>query len=80
MSNRLMAALAVLAVMSTSAGIWSGTANATMVGAPAKIVLKNSPVVCGYLSCVRTYRWAFPCQYYSSYCYLYGPPFAWYGY
>jgi hypothetical protein len=26
---------------------------------------------CGYLGCVRTYAWAFPCQYYSRYCYLY---------
>jgi hypothetical protein len=24
---------------------------------------------CGYLGCVRTYAWAFPCQYYSRYCY-----------
>ena len=24
---------------------------------------------CGYLGCVRTYPWAFPCQYYSRYCY-----------
>jgi len=27
---------------------------------------------CGYLGCVRTYAWAFPCQYYSCYCYPYG--------
>jgi hypothetical protein len=27
---------------------------------------------CGYLGCVRTYSWAFPCQYYSRYCYSYG--------
>jgi len=27
---------------------------------------------CGDLGCVRTYAWAFPCQYYSRYCYLYG--------
>jgi hypothetical protein len=26
---------------------------------------------CGYLGCVRTYPWAFPCQYYSTYCYPY---------
>jgi hypothetical protein len=26
---------------------------------------------CGYLGCVRTYGWAFPCQYYSRYCYPY---------
>ena len=24
---------------------------------------------CGYLGCVRLYAWAFPCQYYSRYCY-----------
>jgi|SRR4029077_16109672 len=24
---------------------------------------------CGYLGCVRAYPWAFPCQYYSRYCY-----------
>jgi len=24
---------------------------------------------CGYLGCVRSYPWAFPCQYYSRYCY-----------
>jgi len=23
---------------------------------------------CGYLGCVHTYAWAFPCQYYSRYC------------
>jgi len=27
---------------------------------------------CGYLGCVRTYPWAFPCQYYSRYCQPYG--------
>jgi len=27
---------------------------------------------CGYLGCVRTYPWAFPCHYYSRYCYPYG--------
>jgi hypothetical protein len=37
-------------------------------------------VACGYDGCVRTYPWAFPCQYYSSYC---GPlvsyrPYGWY--
>jgi hypothetical protein len=26
---------------------------------------------CGYLGCVRLYPWAFPCQYYSAYCYPY---------
>jgi len=37
---------------------------------------------CGYLGCVRTYAWAFPCQYYSRYCYLYGyyQPHGWYQY
>ena len=24
---------------------------------------------CGYLGCARTYAWAFPCQYYSRYCF-----------
>jgi hypothetical protein len=24
---------------------------------------------CSYLGCVRTYPWAFPCRYYSRYCY-----------
>jgi hypothetical protein len=42
--------------------------------------LKSYSVVCGYYGCVRTYPWAFPCQYYSSYC---GPlvsyrPYGWY--
>jgi hypothetical protein len=23
---------------------------------------------CSHLGCVRTYAWAFPCQYYSRYC------------
>ena len=27
---------------------------------------------CSYLGCVRTYPWAFPCRYYSRYCYPYG--------
>jgi hypothetical protein len=27
---------------------------------------------CSHLGCVRTYAWAFPCQYYSRYCYPYG--------
>jgi cytoskeletal protein RodZ len=30
---------------------------------------------CGYLGCVRTYAWAFPCQYYSTYC-----PYGYYRY
>jgi hypothetical protein len=74
MRNRSMPALAAVLVSVGS------TANAAMVGAPAKIVMKKSPIVCGYLGCVRTYPWAFPCQYYSSYCYLYRPPYGWYGY
>jgi hypothetical protein len=74
MRNRSMAALAAVLVSVGS------TANPAMVGAPAKIVMKKSPIVCGYLGCVRTYPWAFPCQYYSSYCYLYRPPYGWYGY
>ena len=34
---------------------------------------RSTPVTysCGYLGCVRTYPWAFPCQYYSTYCYPY---------
>jgi len=37
---------------------------------------------CGYLGCVRLYPWAFPCQYYSAYCYPYGDyqRYGWYGY
>src|SRR5215469_32167 len=37
---------------------------------------------CGYLGCVRLYPWAFPCQYYSAYCYPYGyyQQYGWYGY
>jgi len=37
---------------------------------------------CGYLGCVRTYAWAFPCQYYSRYCYPYDyyQPRGWYRY
>ena len=42
------------------------------------------PVIyhCGYLGCVRLYSWAFPCQYYSAYCYPYGyyQRYGWYGY
>jgi hypothetical protein len=33
---------------------------------------------CTYLGCVRTYAWAFPCQYYSRYCYVYDRPYGWY--
>jgi hypothetical protein len=37
---------------------------------------------CGYLGCVRLYPRAFPCQYYSAYCYPYGyyQRYGWYGY
>jgi hypothetical protein len=37
---------------------------------------------CGYLGCVRLYPWAFPCQYYSAYCYPYGyyRRYGWYRY
>jgi hypothetical protein len=38
----------------------------------AGYALEAYPVACGYLGCVRTYPWAFPCQYYSSYCFPYG--------
>jgi hypothetical protein len=36
----------------------------------------------GYLGGVRLYPWAFPCQYYSAYCYPYGyyQRYGWYGY
>ena len=77
MRNTSMVAIAAMLI---SAGIWGDTANATMFTAPTKITVKKSPIACGYLGCVRTYPWAFPCQYYSSYCYLYGPQFGWYGY
>ncbi|HEX8808578.1 MAG TPA: hypothetical protein VF760_06250 [Xanthobacteraceae bacterium] len=77
MRNRSMAALTAMLV---SVGLCGGAANATMVGAPAKIVVRKSPIVCGYLGCVRTYPWAFPCQYYSLYCpYPYWPN-GWYRY
>src|SRR5262249_22494981 len=33
------------------------------------VVPASYPVACGYYGCVRTYPWAFPCQFYSSYCY-----------
>jgi hypothetical protein len=34
----------------------------------------RTPVIyrCGWYGCVRTEPWAFPCQYYSTYCYPYG--------
>ena len=66
--------------MLVSVGLCGSTANATMVGAPAKIAVKKSPIVCGYLGCVRTYPWAFPCQYYSRYCYPYDYYHGWYRY
>jgi len=44
------------------------------------VVPASYSVACGYYGCVRTYPWAFPCQYYSSYCYPYPyyRPYAWY--
>jgi hypothetical protein len=42
MRNRSMAALTAMLV---SVGLCSGAANATMVGAPAKIVVRKSPIV-----------------------------------
>ena len=45
---------------------------------------RSAPVSyrCGWFGCVRTYAWAFPCQYYSTYCYPYGyyRPYGWYRY
>ena len=44
---------------------------------------RSTPVTyrCGWYGCVRTYPWAFPCQYYSSYCaYGYYRPYGWYWY
>jgi hypothetical protein len=39
----------------------------------------STPVTyrCGYLGCVRTEAWAFPCQYYSRYCYPYDYYYGW---
>jgi hypothetical protein len=34
---------------------------------------------CGDLGCVRLYLWAFPCQYYSAYCYPYPDYYRRYG-
>jgi hypothetical protein len=44
------------------------------------VVPASYSVACGWAGCVRTYPWAFPCQYYSSYCYPYPyyRPYAWY--
>ena len=45
---------------------------------------RSAPVSyrCGWFDCVRTYAWAFPCQYYSTYCYPYGyyRSYGWYQY
>ena len=45
---------------------------------------RSAPVSysCGWFGCVRTYAWAFPCQYYSTYCYPYGyyRSYGWYQY
>jgi hypothetical protein len=46
MRSRSMAALMAMLV---SVGLCGGAANATMVGAPAKIVARKGPIVCGYL-------------------------------
>src|SRR5260370_32049050 len=39
---------------------------------------RSTPVIyrCGNFGCVRTEAWAFPCQYYSRYCYPYD--YGWY--
>ena len=46
------------------------------------IVVGRPPLGCGYLGCVRLYPWAFPCQYYSAYCYPFGyyRRYGWYRY
>jgi hypothetical protein len=35
----------------------------------APVVYRCGPYGWGFYGCVRTYTWAFPCQYYSAYCY-----------
>jgi hypothetical protein len=40
-------------------------------GRYAPAVYRCGPYGWGLYGCVRTYRWAFPCQYYSAYCYPY---------
>jgi hypothetical protein len=37
-------------------------------GYPAPVTYRCGPYGWGFYGCVRTYTWAFPCQYYSSYC------------
>jgi hypothetical protein len=37
----------------------------------APVTYRCGPYDWGYYGCVRTYTWAFPCQYYSAYCYPY---------
>jgi hypothetical protein len=37
----------------------------------APVVYRCGPHDWGFYGCVRTYTWAFPCQYYSAYCYPY---------
>lgn len=39
--------------------------------AVAPVVYRCGPYGWGFSGCVRTYTWAFPCQYYSAYCYPY---------
>jgi hypothetical protein len=40
-------------------------------GRPAPVTYRCGPYGWGFFGCVRTYTWAFPCQYYSAYCYPY---------
>jgi hypothetical protein len=40
-------------------------------GYPAPVTYRCGPYGWGFYGCVRTYTWAFPCQYYSTYCYPY---------
>jgi hypothetical protein len=37
----------------------------------APVVYRCGSYGWGFYGCVRTYTWAFPCQYYSAYCYPY---------
>jgi hypothetical protein len=37
----------------------------------APVVYRCGPYGWGFFGCARTYTWAFPCQYYSAYCYPY---------
>jgi hypothetical protein len=40
-------------------------------GPPAPVAYRCGYYDWGFYGCVRTYTWAFPCQYYSAYCYPY---------